>query len=213
MGSSHLSFTKICKSCGQQKPLSAFQQLTEGLRTTYGNVCASCRKINKEQENTTSTTGKKIDAKAKVQGEADKRELRKQVDEDYFKERDKKGERLIKRTEKTVSTEHAEKKIRSFLENRTPYKKPYTAETKPVVSLEDRTIEPGGLEREITQYDRLPQNKTMLSESYRKFKTWLKGSPSKGTPPLVKASDKAAKQQPSEKAELAPLNEFTKKRF
>src|SRR5687768_6217023 len=88
MENSNLSLTKICQSCGEKKPLTAFLQLTDAKSTTYGNICAACRKTDierkkaQEKENTTSTTGVKIDSKTKVQSEIDKRELRKQTEED-----------------------------------------------------------------------------------------------------------------------------------
>src|SRR5215208_1216873 len=80
------NLTKICGICGQQKPLSAFLELTGKEGAHYGIICSTCRKTQMEQtklkkepdESTTSSTGHRIDLKAKVQAEIDKRQLRKE---------------------------------------------------------------------------------------------------------------------------------------
>src|SRR5260221_9265818 len=103
MNKSNVSLTKTCSSCGLQKPLSAFLQLSSQSSATYGNICSACRKTNAEnvatpkeaeEESTTSKTGLKIDAKTKVKSELDKLEFIKQVEENYHEERDKNTEKL-----------------------------------------------------------------------------------------------------------------------
>lgn len=86
--------SKTCANCGLQKPLSAFLQLSETKGTSYGNICAHCRKTqvdNKNptepEESTRSTTGHKIDHKAKVAGDLDKLQSRTKIDEEYYEER------------------------------------------------------------------------------------------------------------------------------
>jgi len=92
--------TKTCNTCGLQKPLSAFLQLGEhGARAIYGNMCSSCRKTAMEKSKqhlpkdgeggTTSTSGHRVDAKAKVQGDINKKEARDQIKELYRKEEEK----------------------------------------------------------------------------------------------------------------------------
>jgi hypothetical protein len=65
---------KTCVACGLQKPMTAFLQITGPEGSSYGNVCATCRgsglgkKITiapAEDERSSSSTGLKIDAKAK----------------------------------------------------------------------------------------------------------------------------------------------------
>lgn len=126
--------TKICSSCGQKKPLSAFLQLAAP--HSYGNICSDCRKsaidssetAKEQDESTRSTTGAKLDAKAKVQATADKREFSKQVDETYHEGRDKNEELNIDRLEKTSQTAADERKHREAQEKRKqePQKKPHT---------------------------------------------------------------------------------------
>jgi hypothetical protein len=88
--------TKTCSSCGQQKPLTAFLQLSGPEGSTYGNICSSCRRTaveknkgpKEKEESTTSTTGFKIDTKSKVQADTDKEQFHKEKEELYHKERD-----------------------------------------------------------------------------------------------------------------------------
>lgn len=117
--------TKTCSSCGQRKPLSAFLQLASP--DAYGNICSDCRKASiddsetesrEQDESTRSTTGAKLDAKAKVQTTADKREFSKQVDENYHEERGKTEELNIDRLEKTSQTATHERKHRESQEKR-----------------------------------------------------------------------------------------------
>ncbi len=115
---------KTCAACGLSKSLSAFLQVTGPEGTTYTNICATCRKAqmespsgqNERDESTTSDTSHTIDSKTKVKSDTEKRDLRKQVEEDYFEEREK--DQLIdeKVIEKQQSFHKDEKKHRdSFL--------------------------------------------------------------------------------------------------
>ena len=123
------NLTKTCMNCGQQKPLSAFLEMSGTHGTAYGNVCSSCRKTAMEamerrkkteaEGSTTSETGHKIDSKTKVHDAIDKREKSHQVEEDYHKERDLKEEADEKGIEKKQLTAQKEKKHRhEFLDKR-----------------------------------------------------------------------------------------------
>lgn len=113
------NLTKTCVNCGQQKPLSAFLEMSSSHGASYGNVCAACRKTVQERRkktdaegSTTSETGHKIDSKTKIHEAVGKREKFQQTEEDYHKERDlneAKSEEII---EKKQITEHREKKHR-----------------------------------------------------------------------------------------------------
>src|ERR1700722_17983588 len=74
--------SKTCVSCGLQKPLTAFLQISGPEGSSYGNVCSTCRGSGLgrkivipavEEEHSTSSTGLKIDAKAKQQIEREKK--------------------------------------------------------------------------------------------------------------------------------------------
>lgn len=89
--------TKTCNTCGLQKPLSAFLQLGGSRGAIYGNICSSCRKTAmekanrkpKDEDSTSSTTGHRVDSKAKVQGDTNKKEAREQIKELYREEHEK----------------------------------------------------------------------------------------------------------------------------
>lgn len=111
---------KICSSCGEKKPLSAFLQLTTTEGTTYGNICTDCRKSGldkskKEQEESTrGDTGFKIDTKARVAGEIDKKKAKQQTEELYHEEREKKEETSTQKKEQTKHIAAREKEHRSW---------------------------------------------------------------------------------------------------
>lgn len=107
--SPHTSLTKMCGSCGQQKPLTAFLYMSSTEGSTYGNICSSCRKAGKdklkapslEDGSGTSTTGNKIDAKTKVKTDLDKKQQFASVEEAYHEEMDKKDQQQLMRETKT----------------------------------------------------------------------------------------------------------------
>ncbi|MBX3709865.1 MAG: hypothetical protein KIT56_04715 [Gammaproteobacteria bacterium] len=225
MASPNKSLTKTCNSCGLQKPMSAFLQFTGSQGATYGNICAACRKSNNEtldspkepEESTTSTTGVKIDAKTKVKGEIDKREYQKQIEEQYFEDREKQDEKLIKAIQKTQHLAKDEEKHRknflekhSFLDNS---KKPQSTSSSSVFGGEDHKIKEGKLDFAAgpVEYTRVAgQIKLTQSPIYQAFKNWL------GNAPIVSAAEKAAKQQKNasaEKKELSAFNEYINKNY
>lgn len=121
------ALTKTCSSCGQLKPLAAFLEMGGPEGAMYGSICSTCRKANREKpivekehdESTTSHTGFKIDAKAKVQADTDKRELFERSEEEYYEERDKEFEHEKTHIKKTQQHASEEKKHReSFLDRR-----------------------------------------------------------------------------------------------
>lgn len=118
------TLTKVCSSCGQQKSLSAFLQLS-GEGTIYGNICSDCRKAGLDkpketkEESTRSTTGNKIDAKAKVQREIDQRNIRNQLTEQYEEEKEKKEKKHHLHVEKRKEVATEEKSHRkNYIEKR-----------------------------------------------------------------------------------------------
>ncbi len=121
MNNPHL--TKICSVCGEQKPLTAFSQLSGSQGLIYGNICASCRKTAMDklkspadtEGSSTSKTGYKIDSKAKVQAEADKRLLRKEQEELNQEEKEKSEEMQSSTIEKRKTIASKEKDHRESL--------------------------------------------------------------------------------------------------
>lgn len=117
---------KTCSACGQQKPLSAFLQMTGPNGTTYGTICTDCRKANadklpaqEQDETTTSNTGLKVDSKAKVADDLEKNKLRFETDEQYYEEREEKDVSNSAEIEKTNVKSTDEKKHRDFLKRNT----------------------------------------------------------------------------------------------
>src|SRR5690349_18583867 len=86
--------TRVCASCGIEKPLAAFLQLSEKHGTVYGNICVTCRSEGKtlkkedktEDERTTNPTGARIGAKEKIYADEDNKRHLKNLKELYRKE-------------------------------------------------------------------------------------------------------------------------------
>ncbi len=123
--------TKVCAICGLQKPLTSYLQWQEGAGATYGNACADCRKagLDKEKldrdETTVSTTGNKIDAKAKVAADIDKLQHQQDSETEYFKEREENALDINRVKEKNQHIAQSEKshreeylRTKSFLDQR-----------------------------------------------------------------------------------------------
>lgn len=120
------TLTKICSSCGFERPLTAFLQVAGPKGTLYGNICASCRsgKIEKKvqlteaEEGTRSSSGLKIDEKTKKKTDQLKKEHKKEADEKYVKEREKTTEDTKLKTEKIDKKLKSEKTHReTFLQS------------------------------------------------------------------------------------------------
>lgn len=136
-----LSLTKTCSSCGQLKPLAAFLQHSGPDASNYGTICADCRKANldkpkllEEEGSSKSDSGFKVDTKARMAGEQDKRKLRTDTEEQYFEERDEKEVAQTKHLEKGELKTKDEKKHRDFLTTRTflTDKKPVTTQSQKI---------------------------------------------------------------------------------
>ncbi|MBA3662521.1 MAG: hypothetical protein H0W64_12385 [Gammaproteobacteria bacterium] len=132
------TLTKTCSSCGIQKPLAAFLEMGGPEGTTYGTICASCRKANRDKprnkehdDSTTSHTGLKIDAKAKVQDDTDKKERLVRTEEEYYEEREKEFEEDKLQTKKSQVNIKAQKQHRESFLNRRPLVE--TNKTPPVI--------------------------------------------------------------------------------
>jgi hypothetical protein len=218
MNKPNSTLTKICSSCGQRKPLSAFLHLTAGSHG-YGNICSTCRKtalqnpVVEKEESTRSTTGVKIDAKSKVQDAVDKREARKQVEEDYFEQRDKLEEKNIQRSQKIDFTADNEKKHRNFLDRGSFLDRKKTPATQttaaPLPGSEEQKARENKIDLAAGPVDimRVAGQVKTQSAVFQSFKTWL------GNAPIVSAAERAAKQKndPKNKTTPDPASEFIHK--
>lgn len=113
------TLTKTCSSCGLSKPLSAFLQVSGPEGSTYTNICSTCRKTHpdglkspEKDESTTSDTSHSIDSKSKVKADTDKRDLSKQIEENYFDDREKNELLQAKQIEKQGVLHKSEKEHR-----------------------------------------------------------------------------------------------------
>ena len=177
--------TKTCSSCGLQKPLSAFLQLAGLQGALYGSICSSCRKSDKDKksvepnESTTSTSGVKIDSKAKIQMDIDKRKHRQAVEERYHEDKEKSDKRQSQQALKVEKVITDEKKHRqdflkksSFLDNLSKKKQDMTdTSSLEIKEVQKKQIDISGSDTQI------PQTKHNSAE-FNKVKAWFgSGSP------------------------------------
>ncbi len=118
--------TRVCSSCGIQKPLSAFLQITAGQGTTYGAVCASCRskeareqiKKNPLEEEKSSGTqaGARIGSKQRVAMEKERIRLLKEEKENEITETKKQDSLTADKFDRTEKLEKSEKTHRDEIE-------------------------------------------------------------------------------------------------
>jgi hypothetical protein len=229
------SLTRTCTNCGQQKPLSAFLQLAGAQGAVYGNICSSCRKTQAEnppkpkdvEGSSTSSTGVRIDSKTKVQDAKDKRNRFQQTEENYFEQREEKGEEQVQKTQKDVSISKDEKKHReNYIEKRTFLDS--TSKAKPVsgdqiFGSEEHKAKEGKLDFAAgpVDYSRVAGTIKTQSSIFLGFKTLLgNATPIGKTAPIViaaeKAIEKAAQEKkknktPAEKAEPDAINDYVNK--
>jgi hypothetical protein len=114
--------TKICTSCGQRKPLSAFLQMNKAGTVSHGQICASCRKTLTEnakhpqgEDAGTQETGHKIDSKARMKAENDKRQHQTDLHENYHENRDINATDAKFSEQKQATKQETEKKIRGSM--------------------------------------------------------------------------------------------------
>lgn len=165
------NLTKICANCGQQKPLTAFLEMSGTQGTSYGNICSACRKTALEAQekrrkteaegSTTSETGHKIDTKTKVHHEIDKREQHHRIEEKYHEERKLDAEVTEGKIEQKLQIEKGEKKHReSFLQK--PVLKP--ADKKETARQQGAAIQT----KETLQNEQVAQQKQGVHEELKK---------------------------------------------
>lgn len=120
---------KICRSCGQTKPLSAFLEISGPQGSTYGDTCSACRSkasIDKNKlptdisDGSASGTEKTIDPNAKMWGDKERKQQHEDVEIRYAEDRDKAEEQRLEQTDKTTTTADENRKrietTKSFLD-------------------------------------------------------------------------------------------------
>lgn len=113
--------TRICSSCGLEKPLAAFLQISKQ-GTFYGTICASCRAAERtaqqtagsDEDGTTETKDKRIGSKEKVSLEQENARQIKDLKELYIKAAKKRDEEAGAKSEESDLKEKAEKDHRKF---------------------------------------------------------------------------------------------------
>ena len=116
------TLAKTCTNCGQIKPLSAFLQMS-AQGTSYGSICADCRKagVDKKEtvqkdsdEGTAKTSGLKV---SKLTADIANEEHFGKIEEEYHKEREVTAEQNTEQLEKREKIAKDERKHRlNFLE-------------------------------------------------------------------------------------------------
>lgn len=121
---------RTCSSCGLEKPISAFLQISGSHGTIYGNICATCRskearekpKLEGDEERGTIPTGQRIGAKEKAY--ADKKVYRQIQDNKELDRKDRQQKDLFKeeKIEKTLIKEKERQSHKKhYLETKTEF--------------------------------------------------------------------------------------------
>ncbi|MBV9575646.1 MAG: hypothetical protein JO149_03385 [Gammaproteobacteria bacterium] len=211
--------TKTCSNCGQQKPLTAFLQLTAAEGRGYGNICATCRKTTEgstateqDDKSDSSKTGHRIDAKAKVQGAKDKREFLKEKLQEYQDTREKNELNQSAKWQKILDSaqdlkKQRQRQVSSFLNSP---KKPASSETS-IVGGEKRAAEEARIDFTRLVDTEIPgkeKYKTALFNTFRtQFKLWLGND----NAPIARSADqnKPIEETAEEKESAADLAKRT----
>lgn len=219
------SLTRICIACGIQKPLSAFLHLSGTKGTTYGNICSTCRNLNIQQEakqpdndeeEGSSSSGLRIDAKAKVQAAQDKKEVLKKTKELAQRENKKRDKMAVDKIQNIKKTEQAEKKHRHYLDakkksgflgfqGKTPSEPTnQRSQEKQAAVTQEQQTEAAKTARSQTEINlaqpgtaaQLSQVKYQASSVFKEFKAWLGGAAA------VNLTEQKAKKTKEEKNTL-----------
>jgi len=123
--------TRTCSACGQQKPLSAFLEISSR-GTKYGNICAACRGAGKgttlpdkgSDEHNVLELKLRIGAKERLQKEIDQKRKAEALKQNNIQEQKKRDFLINEKKDSKDRKEQSEKKHREF----------YLGEKKPVTS-------------------------------------------------------------------------------
>lgn len=193
---------KTCSSCGKQKPLAAFLQLSGTEGASYGNVCATCRgshihkkAITEKDESTRSSSGLHVDSKTKVKSESDKRHHRLEIEERYHEDREEQAEEAFQQLEKKhIKSEKEKDHRKNYIEKQSFLK---TSKTPAAPTSPANVHEVAAKERDINLstpfIDTYISGKLKFGDAYRKFKNLV------GTGGTAPTSQQQKKEQRPDK--------------
>lgn len=195
MADSNDNLTKICIGCGQPKPLTAYLKMPGAKGSTiYGSMCSECRKANLEKlkqterdESTRSSTGFKIDAKAKVADDAGKIDSKLQLDLDYHEERDENEENLLIKEEKDQHIASKERQHRDERAKKEDERIAAKSEASAETIIEKKPGTSGVVDLSVAVIDTAQPKAMFQSADFLRFKKWLGSSA-----PIVGQAEKAA---------------------
>lgn len=208
------NLVKTCSSCGLQKPLASFLQFAGSESASYGNICADCRKahidneIEKEpDEFSTNTSGYKIDSKAHLHGEIEKKEHHHKVEELNKTEHDKAEVKKEKRIRKIIDIQKGERDHRKNYLEKSSFLTTQHSEAQQRALEEKQKLEEESKIQAVKQEEKLKRidfSETFLPSQtgaqvklqgriFSDFKAWLGGSA-----PVVRSMDPSA-QTPEQK--------------
>lgn len=151
MSNTNQHLTKNCISCGQQKPLTAFLELTSDKGTQYGNVCSSCRRAHLEKERAnkeleesgtkSDAGGARMRAEERLVIERQKQEQHDQIEEEYKEERKELREEEQAARHKSDELQHTENATRESIRKQTLFTRPITQHADRAVQTKERYIE------------------------------------------------------------------------
>lgn len=222
--SDQTTISKNCSSCGLQKPLSAFLQITGPEGATYGHICSACHKTNLSKPktpisdgegSTTSETDNRIGAEERIFDAAEKKKQFEETSELYRKEEEK--DELIStiQIDKVNKIAKGEKDHReSYLQKR-PFlsgheKKKSPSEEQVFGGTEHAAIE-GKIDFSAPFIDTMIVGKEKhKSAIFNQFKSWLgTGTPVGSTVKKTEISSQKNNKEHTEKESLAKIVEDT----
>ncbi len=122
MNKSTSSSTRICASCGLEKPLAAFTLRAGLLGMTYSNICSDCRQGKSTKEHGGETRrdvgGSRLRSGERVKAESDKKELVKQLKEEAEKQQEKGTKAWLEKALKQETSVTDEKRRRAEAEEK-----------------------------------------------------------------------------------------------
>src|SRR5688572_1573377 len=167
--------TKTCLTCGTEKPLTAFLQLTGAEGSSYGSICATCRGtsaesppvvIEKEEDPSRSSGGFRIGAKEKVFLEKTQKEfldLKKAREEKADQKKFQLSADMIERSEQREKSEKEHRK--NYIEAR--QKKPFLSSDKKAPP-PNRVVDPTIQMQETEATERAEQQQAGAVQEFQK---------------------------------------------
>lgn len=190
--------TRVCLSCGLDKPLAAFLQITGTQGTVYGNICSTCRsnqartKVNTPQldEEAAGSSGLKIDSKTRFKMEKIQLELDQKKHQEKLDHTEKRDKQALEKSTSIDIKEKAEryhrkeietKKQTKFLSDKkqsTPSEKTFIIDQqKPSeTAAQEEVLKQSAIDTSQLYLDSQHGELKFQSEIFKRFKDWLGNS-------------------------------------